>query len=316
MASNPIKRRSRQSFMLGFLIALVAMAVVVMFLFTKINSLNEKNKQLSKVKEVTIYTSNKEIGEGELITPDDLTPQTMTLSFNSVNMDTSEYIDVSSFDEEKNYSAKIKIPEGTVVTTSMIKESGINNDERLVEYNMIILPSQLKNEDYIDIRLRLANGTETIVLAKKKVEQCTATSIWMKMKEIEILTMNSAIVDAYLVGGAQLRATVYTNPDMQDATEQTYPVNNEVLTQITYNPNILVEAKNALLEKWSVTTDPNAGVRDFVAKRREIESYVDPTQDSKTTVGSGYSTEASDISTARNDFVTAVEGTGVVGITY
>ena len=49
MASNPIKRRARQSFFLGFLIALVIMAVVVMLLFGKINSLTSENKKL-KVK--------------------------------------------------------------------------------------------------------------------------------------------------------------------------------------------------------------------------------------------------------------------------
>ena len=137
------------------------------------------------------------------------------------------------------------------------------------------------------------------------------------MKEIEILTMNSAIVDAYLVEGSQLRATVYTNPLMQEASEQTYPVNEEVLTNIIYNPNILTEAINGLLQKWNKTTNVSAQGTDFDIKRREINSYILDTQEQRaSTVDASYSQEASDISTARSEYVSALEGTGLVGTTY
>ena len=327
MASNPIKRRARQSFFLGFLIALVIMAVVVMFLFTRINTLNEENKKLSKKgPKINVYTVNRDIEEGEVITVEDLQSEIMELSAESKSIDVSNYLDPSMFygiDEETgeefeiSYTSKVQINFGSVVTLSMIQEGGISNDERLMEYNMIVLPSQLKNGDYVDIRLRLANGTETVVLPKKKIEQCNATSIWMRMKEIEILTMNSAIVDAYLVDGSQLRATVYTNPLMQEANEANYPVNDEVLVAITYNSNILVEARNALLQKWSVTSDSAAGASDLRVKRREIDSYVTDTQDEKATkIEEEYTQEAADINTARGEYVSALEGTGIVGTTY
>ena len=328
MASNPIKRRSRQSFFLGFLIALVAMAFIVMLLFTKISSLNEENEKLKVVgPTVSVYTVNKDIEEGEVLTIEDLQSASMQLSATSAAaIDTSNYINPSIFyaqdeetgeDVELTYTAKVKISAGSVVTLSMLKESGIANDERLMEYNMIVLPSQLKNGDYIDIRLRLADGTEDIVLAKKKIEQCTTNSIWMKMKEIEILTMNSAIVDAYLVEGSQLRATVYTNPLMQEAAVANYPVNNDVLIKITYNPNILAEAINGLLQKWMKTSNEQAGASDYTVRRRTIDSYVTATNSEQaSTVDSGYSQEATDINSARNDYVTELEGSGLVGTTY
>ena len=327
MASNPIKRRARQSFFLGFLIALVIMAVVVMFLFTRINTLNEENKKLSKKgPKINVYTVNRDIEEGEVITVEDLQSEIMELSAESKSIDVSNYLDPSMFygiDEETgeefeiSYTSKVQINFGSVVTLSMIQEGGISNDERLMEYNMIVLPSQLKNGDYVDIRLRLANGTETIVLAKKRVEQCTAASVWMKMTEMEILTMNSAIVDAYLADGSQLRATVYTNPLMQEAMEENYPINNSVLTDITANPNILSDAKNALYQKWNRASDPNSGVSDFVAERRTIESYITKTQEERAeTIDEAYTQEATDINTARNDYVSALEGTGLVGTQY
>lgn len=324
MASNPIKRRARQSFFLGFLIALVIMAIVVMLLFTKINSLNEENEKLKiPGPKVSVYTVTRDIEEGDTITVEDLQSATMQLSVNSNSIDVANYIDPKIFygvDEETGeeveltYTAKVKISEGTVVTLSMLQEGGMKNDERLMEYGMIVLPTQLINGDYIDIRFREANGTETIVLSKKKVEQCTANSIWMKMTEDEILTMNSAIVDAYLVKGSQLRATVYTNPLMQEALEETYPVNTEIRDQIFYNPNIVVEARQALIDKWGKTSDQNSGRTDYQAKRFEIDSYVIDTQDQKATeIDSAYSEEASNLSTSRSEYITALEGTGLVG---
>ena len=84
MASNPIKRRARQSFFLGFLIALVIMAIVVMLLFTKINSLNEENEKLKiPGPKVSVYTVTRDIEEGDTITVEDLQSATMQLSVNS-----------------------------------------------------------------------------------------------------------------------------------------------------------------------------------------------------------------------------------------
>ena len=264
MASNPIKRRARQSFFLGFLIALVVMAMVVMALVTKINSLNEENEKLKILgPKVKVYTVNRDIEEGEAITVDDLQVAEMQLSANSTAIDVQNYIDPTIFykeDEETgeevetSYTAKVKLQTGSVVTLSSLKEGGIADDERMMEYGMIVLPSQLKNGDFVDIRLRLADGTESVVLAKKKIEQCTANSVWMKMKEEDILTMNSAIVDAYTVKGSQLRATLYTNPLMQEAVETTYPINVDVLMSIRDNPDILEEAVAALVNKWTEST--------------------------------------------------------------
>ena len=330
MASNPIKRRARQSFVLGFLISLVIMAVVVLVLIGKINLLNEQNKKLSvKGPKIKVYTLKDDIEEGDPITPDDLISSTMQLDKSSKAIQVENYIDPTIFsvtneetgeEEEVTYTAKVKLQAGTVVTMAMLQEDGIKNDERLMEYSMIVLPSQLNNGDYIDIRLRLANGTETVVLAKKRVEQSTESTIWMKMTEIEIETMNSAIVDAYLATGSQLRATVYTNPLMQEPALETYPVNDKVFSNIYANPNILAEAVNDLSKRWTNTTDNNADISDFNATRRVINSYIQSTtpteEEQATAVESGYETETQNQSTARGDYVSALEGTGTVGTTY
>lgn len=328
MASNPIKRRARQSFFLGFLIALVVMAVVVMLLFTKINSLNEENEKLKILgPKVSVYTVTKDIEEGDAITVEDLEASTMQLSNGSTSIDVANYIDPSIFyieDEETgesveaSYSARVKIPAGSVVTLSMLQEGGVRNDERLMEYSTVVLPSQLVNGDYIDIRYRLANGTETIVLAKKKVEQCTQTTIWMKMTEEDIQHMNSAIVDSYLATGSQLRATVYTDPLMQSALEEDYPVNSDILNSIYVSPNILEDAKKALSDRWSKKRNDTTDASDMTVTRRVINEYIqatNPTQEGQASVvQGGYETESQTQATARGEYVSSLEGTGMVGV--
>ena len=65
---------------------------------------------------------------------------------------------------------KIAVPSGTIVTKDMIQDSTdlLSDTQRIQEYNMILLPSHLKNGDYVDIRLSLPNGQDYIVLSKKK----------------------------------------------------------------------------------------------------------------------------------------------------
>ena len=61
---------------------------------------------------------------------------------------------------------------GTVLSKEMIyeDESEQGNDVRKQEYNMFVLPTDLQNGDYIDIRLMLPSGTDYIVASKKRVE--------------------------------------------------------------------------------------------------------------------------------------------------
>ena len=65
---------------------------------------------------------------------------------------------------------------------------------------MLVLPYQLATGDYIDIRLRMPNGNDYIVVSKKMVEipqiagVDSTDSIWIKMTEEETLLLSNAIV--------------------------------------------------------------------------------------------------------------------------
>ena len=66
--------------------------------------------------------------------------------------------------------AKIDLNANTVMSADMIDLSSeqTTNDLREQEYNMITLPVDLKDDDVIDIRLRIPSGEDYIVQSKKE----------------------------------------------------------------------------------------------------------------------------------------------------
>ena len=141
--------------------------------------------------------------------------------------------------------AKIDISANTPVTTDMLtnKDTAINKDVRLEEYNMLQLPSTLENGDYIDVRIALANGQDYIVISKKEVKKCDLTTIWLEVSEDEITTMSNAIIESYIMDGAKLYVTRYVEPGLQIAATPNYPVSQAVYNAKEKNPNILEEAR-------------------------------------------------------------------------
>lgn len=311
MASNPIQRRARQSFLVGFLIALIIMAVVVVLLFMRINSLNEENANLladqaSYTKKV--YLLNTQVNSGETITLDMLTESEVMVS-----IDTSAYVSSDDFyDDDGNeieLVAKTDLSSGTPVLKDTVSTSDdvLTDDQRLVEFNMIVLPSELQNGDYIDVRFSLPDGSNYIVLSKKYVVQTTSTGVWMNLTEEEILMINSAIVENYQITGSRLYAVQYTEPGLQDAAIETYYPGYDILTLIDSDPNIVEEARTELENKLLST---NYEAQETLRNTYKAEMDTD---DLTSSVESGNEEENEAISSARDEFVTALEGTDLVG---
>lgn len=315
MATNPIQRRARQSFLIGFLIAVVIMAVVVVLLFMKISELNEdlEATQEKIPADSMIYVSMEDIKSGDKVTADSFIAKSV-----QTTADLSLYLRPEDFEYNEDgtpveYTAKVDIPVDSMVISSMIVKSGEErrDDERIIECNMIILPTQLVNGNYIDIRYMLPTGEDYIVLSKKYVEETNATSIWMKMTEEEILTLNSALIDAYTTSGTKLYATLYTEPGIQEKAEPTYAVNSEILTLMATNPNILDDAKSELAKRWNADADNN-GTSDYVSERNHINGYTTSGEERNDLIETGIETETSGIITSRSEYVSSLEGTGLV----
>lgn len=310
MATNPMQRKARNSFLLGMLLMLVIAGLVIGILFVQLKNYKDKEKQ-DLQNSVKVWVLNTNVSSGQVITNDMLKQETVNKTFvpnnatgnldilnnyalqdkegNSViteykdnqaklyiNRNNKKYelnqeTETGSYyitqNGEKQYLelttvplvAKVNMYKNTVITTDMIaKGSNVTNDDvRKQEYNVIVLPTQIATGDYVDIRLALPSGQDYIVVSKKEVEVPeiggipSEDTIWIKLSEEEIITMNNAIVDAWKAG-AKLYATTYTEAGMQVAATPTYSVSKEVYSLILSNPNIIEQAKTALNNRYNV----------------------------------------------------------------
>lgn len=156
--------------------------------------------------------------------------------------------------------AKIDMKANTIITPNYVVQTDavVTDDVRRQEYNMVVLPADLLTDDYIDIRLMLPSGQDFIVISKAQVEipqngdgTYVPDTIWINLREDEILALSSAIVEAYGIQGAKLYATKYPEPGMQNAAAPTYTPNASVTAQIDTNPNIVQIAMRELASRYS-----------------------------------------------------------------
>lgn len=312
MAINPMQRRARNSFIQGALITLVIMLVVVLWLVREMRSINDAKEALEKANTKVLVAAD-DLKSGETINFDeDFMMETVR-----TNVPTGDIIGQDDFelkdDEgnligEKELKMKIDVPAGTIVTKKMVYEANnkTEDSDRIQEYNMIVLPSKLKNGDFIDIRLTMPSGQDFIVLPKKEVIGTTETSLWIKVNEQEILTMNSAIVEAYVLPGTKLYAIPYVEAGMQNASIQTYQVGKEIVYLIEKNPNILPEAINNFRSEYD--SELRVGYIDSQLFNYQVEQ-----ENRDSAVKSGFQEEIQAIREDRAEFVKSLEGTEEIG---
>ena len=217
---------------------------------------------------------------------------------------TKEYIDVNNVP----VVAKLDLMKNTVVTADLVVQSDevITDDVRREEYNMITLPVDLMTDDYIDIRIMFPNGQNFIVVSKALVEipqnpdgTYISDTIWLNLREDEILMMSSAIVEAYGVQGAKIYATKYAEPGMQAAATPNYVPNQDVLAEIQRDPNIVETAMNEI--KSRITQDA-ANLRN-----QYIQSIINSDQGYSGNVQSGMETGITNSDSARRQYIESMQ---------
>ena len=322
MAINPMQKRARNSFIQGALISLILMLVVVLFLVKEMRAINDAKEALEKANS-EVYVAAEDLKSGaEIKFEEDFIMETVR-----TNIDTTQVIEATDWefkDEEGNIVSKYKeddgtpiyptvrmkidVPAGTIVTKNMIytDETLTQDSERIQEYNMIVLPSSLKNGEHIDIRLTMPTGQDYIVLSKKEVLGTTDTGLWIKVTEDEILTMNNAIVESYILPGTKLYAIQYTEAGMQKEATPTYQVGLEVKNLMDRDPNITNEAREALAARY------NGELRTYYFDI-PLSTYVQQQEDRDSSVQSGFQEEIQKIQEDRATFVESLEGTEEIG---
>ena len=269
MAMNPMQRKARQSFFLGMLITLLITGAIIAFLFMQMKNLKEKVDADTTAKN-KVYVLRQDVKSGQTLTMDMFEQREVTK--NAIPADAT---DVST--SEKTLMAKVDMKANTILTTSMVEVEGeeITKDTREQTYNMISLPIDLVNGEYVDIRLKLPNGQDYIVLSKKKATIPNVSGEYLKdtikltLSEGELLTLSGAIVESYQITGATLYAIKYVEAGNQAAAIANYVPSNELLQEIQKNPNIVSEALTELKSRW--TQDAIGLRKDYINKQERDE---------------------------------------------
>lgn len=166
------------------------------------------------------------------------------------------------------YFAKTDLTANTLLTESIVyAEEMITNDIREGEYSFIELPSKLEVGKYIDIRIQFPTGDDFVLFSKKKVKDALGVTVWFDIDEGEIMTMSSAIVDAY-EQGAKIYALPYVDEHMQQKSEMTYPVKLNVKELIEKDPNIVNIAKLNLEQQNRARVEENLKALDEITKEK------------------------------------------------
>lgn len=269
MAMNPMQRKANNYLIIGVVVTLLITGSIIAFLAVQLVNMKKAEEEAAAALK-KIYILNEDVTSGDVITAKMLKQAEVPSSLIPSNAISLDDIINNNLDEAGNVIegaistvAKIDIYSGSVLTSDMVQNTDdtITADQRIQEYNMVVLPTQIQTGEFIDIRLRLPTGEDFIIVSKKRVELPvvsgidSANSIWLKMTEADILAMSNAIVEAYIMKGSVLYATRYAEAGMQTAAIATYVPSQAVMNLMQADPNIVQEAKNELFTRYNSTVN-------------------------------------------------------------
>lgn len=249
MAVNPMQKKARNSFLLGMIITLIVCAIIGVILYIAV--IGPENKESKEKGTATkAYALNRDVKSGQEITADMLSPIN-TYS----NLIPQNYIDstiLASVESGKKVVAKVDLYKNTILTASTVttEENTITKDVRTMEYNMLTLPINLTIGDYVDIRITFPDGQDFIVIAKKEIKNIQGNTVTFDMSEADIVMLNSAIVESYIMKASNIYIAKYVEPGMQEKAANTYVPTSEVIRLIESDSNIVSTAKNELTARF------------------------------------------------------------------
>lgn len=278
MVSNPMQKKARNSFLLGVVITLIICILIgVVFYFLVVKKDQAKQEEEGTLTYVYRLKSNVQSG------------QDITVNMVESIMVTDKVVPSGAFasktKKEENgkvkwldkafpsgYKSKVDLKSGTILSNDLLyMDEEVSDDLRYVEYNMLTLSTTVDVGSYIDIRLTLPNGQDLIVVSKKEVKSILGNTIGLELSEGDILMMESAIVEAYIMTASKLYAIEYVEPGMQQAAEKTYTPTGAVQQLINGDSNIVNQAKSQLLARFNgdLRAWTDAEINNYAAEKQE-----------------------------------------------
>ena len=272
MMMGPTKKKVITTGIIAFTIPVVLGSIAFM-------QYDKKKKQeieeLTKKSETTkgyVFTDN--LLEGDIIAASDLS--LVDIKGESAPIDSFS----GSRDEIVGRRLRINAEKRTIVTESMLMdEIDLHPElsERLQEFNMLLLPSDLNQGDYVDIRITFPSGENYVVVAGKEVKKLGTTvdsnTIFLQLDEEEIVRTTAAILESYMSDGIKIYVTKYVEPSAQlYKSERIDFVKKfeDTLNRLYAEREALLSGDNADVEKYIELYAKNEEEAQFI--RKAIES--------------------------------------------
>jgi hypothetical protein len=311
MPSNPMQRKVRNSFLIGMIVMLlVALLIGALLFMVAVKPMLDDKKAEEGITYATVYQLKGSVKSGNEISNTML--QKVTLPVTSLPSDkkiaeqyderTQKTIDIGLGDAR---IAKIDLEAGTILSDSVLtKLETVDKSLRLVEYNMVTLPTMLDIGETIDIRIAFASGQDLAVLVNKVVKDINGNVITLELTEEEIIMMNSAIVEAYIMPSANLYAAKYSTevvPEDHGVITATYIPTPEASYLLVYSPNILKEAKEDFNSRYS--DEKNKQIRNNI--NGQLQEYND---ERTINVEAGIQKQIEAAKAAREEYLSGMSG--------
>ena len=219
MMIGPMKRKMITVGFVSFILPTVILAVV----FGMYSS--SKKAEIEKLKKETAvvmrYVFSGDLPVDHVVTTNDL----KVVGVKEMSAPQDSYDDSSA---DLIVGRKLKIPafDKTIITENMFykEEDNVSKDLRKKEFNMINLPSDLVEGDFIDIRILFPTGEDFLVVVGKEVKQmgtnAESNSIFLELTEEELVKLSGAIIESYISNSVNLYAVKYVNNYQQLFKEQ------------------------------------------------------------------------------------------------
>ena len=272
MMMGPTKKKVIATGIIAFTIPVVLGSVAFMQYNKKKEAEIAELKRKSETTKGYVFADN--LLEGDIIAASDLL--LVDIKGESAPIDSFS----GSRDEIVGRRLRINAEKRTIVTESMLMdEVDIHPElsERLQEFNMLLLPSDLNQGDYVDIRITFPSGENYVVVAGKEVKKLGTTvdsnTIFLQLDEEEIVRTTAAILESYMSDGIKVYVTKYVEPSAQlYKSERVDFVKKfeDTLNRLYAEREALISGDNADVEKYIALYSKNE--EDAEAIRRAVET--------------------------------------------
>lgn len=206
---SQIKKRLFIGIAIGTGIGIVGIALTLWWSMSTIKTYENgtNSKYLSKYT-VELLTFNKDVLQGETVTSD-------MVNTTRVHVSTQPQDAIYSAGSAVGQIVKYNVSKNIPITSNMLTNKIIGTDVRIQEISQVLLPTDVKEKDFVDFRIKLPSGIEYIVMPQKQIQKIIGNTMWLNLSEEERAIMNAATVDTYANPGLILYAVQYADPQTQ-----------------------------------------------------------------------------------------------------